>query len=144
VSEVCFQSSTLESKPQDCRCRGLCKFRRIHYGLAKNACSQCSKSRTGTHKVKFRLLFQLTRCTNRACCQFHPVKMFIKTTVPRDKRNQNSERFFRLMSSTKYLEVFGCLQIWVFNPKLGLSTAVKCNPVFRVCVNQLSIHIPDN
>jgi hypothetical protein len=33
-------------------CRDLCKFRRIHYGLAKNACSLCSKSRTDTHKVK--------------------------------------------------------------------------------------------
>jgi hypothetical protein len=42
-------------------------------------------------------------------------------------------------------EVFGCLQLWVFNPKLGLSTAVKCDPVFRVCVNDpLSIHIPDH
>jgi hypothetical protein len=37
------------SKPQDCGCRDLCKFRRIHYGLAKNACFQCSKSRTDTH-----------------------------------------------------------------------------------------------
>jgi hypothetical protein len=36
--------------------RDLCKLRRIHYGLAKNACSQCSKKRTDTHKVKCRLL----------------------------------------------------------------------------------------
>jgi hypothetical protein len=42
-------------------------------------------------------------------------------------------------------KMFGCLQLWVFNPKLGLSTAVKCDSVFRVCVNDpLSIHIPDN
>jgi hypothetical protein len=40
---------------------------------------------------------------------------------------------------------FGCLQLWVFNPKLGLFTAVKCDPVFRMCVNNpLSIHIPGN
>jgi hypothetical protein len=66
--------------------------------------------------------------------------MFIKTKMPRDKRKQNSDLFFRQIH-----EVFGCLQLWVFNPKLGLSTAVKCNPVFRVCVNDpLSIHISDN
>jgi hypothetical protein len=61
--------------------------------------------------------------SDAACCQSHPVEMFIKTTH----------------------EVFGCLQLWVFNPKLGLSTAVKCDSVFIVCVNDpLSIHIPDN
>jgi hypothetical protein len=96
------------SQPQDCGCQDLCKFRRTHYGLVKNACSQCSKSRTDTDKVKCLLLFQLARCTNRACCQSHPVEMFIKTTMPRDKSNQNSELFFRLM---RYLVVynFGCL-----------------------------------
>jgi hypothetical protein len=90
-----------------------------------------------THtKVKCRLLFLLARFTNRACCQFRPVKMFIKATMPLDKRNQNSELTH---------EVFGCLQLWVFNPKLELSTAVKCDPLFRVCVNDpLSIHILDN
>jgi hypothetical protein len=46
--------------------------------------------------------------------------MFINATMPRDKRNQNSELFFRQTQ-----EVFGCLQLWVFNPKLRLSTAVK-------------------
>jgi hypothetical protein len=65
--------------------------------------------------------------------------MFIKTTMPSDKRNQNSDLFFRQTD-----EVFGCLQLGVFNPKLGLFTAVKCDPVFRVCVNDpLSTHIPD-
>jgi hypothetical protein len=58
----------------------------------------------------------------------------------RDKRNKIPELFFR-----ETHVVFGCLQLWVFNPKLGLSTAVKCDPVFKVCVNDpLSIHIPDN
>jgi hypothetical protein len=38
------------------------------------------------HKVKCRLLFQLTRCTNTACCQSHPVEMFIKATIPCDSR----------------------------------------------------------
>jgi hypothetical protein len=42
--------------------------------------------------------------------------------MPRDKRNQNSEPFFRQTQ-----EVFGCLQLWVFNPKHRLSTAVKCD-----------------
>jgi hypothetical protein len=66
--------------------------------------------------------------------------MFIKATIPRDKRNQNAELFFR-----ETHEVFGYLQLWVFKPKLGLPTAGKCDPVFRMCVNgPLSIHIPDN
>jgi hypothetical protein len=67
--------------------------------------------------------------------------MFIKTTMSRDKRNQNSELFFGQTH-----EVFGCMQLWVFNPKFGLSnTAVKCNPVFRVYVNDpLSIFVLDN
>jgi hypothetical protein len=51
----------------------------------------------------------------------------VKATMPRDKRNQISELFFRQTH-----EVFGFLQLWVFNPKLGLSTAVKCDPMFRV------------
>jgi hypothetical protein len=58
--------------------------------------------------------------------------------MARDKRNnQNIELFLgRLM---RYL------QLCVFNPKLGLSTAVNCDPVFRVCVNDpLSINVPDN
>jgi hypothetical protein len=55
--------------------------------------------------------------------------MFIKITMPHDKSNQNSELFFRQTH-----EVFGCLQLWVFNTKLGLSTAIKCDPVFRVCL----------
>jgi hypothetical protein len=46
------------------------------------------------------------------------------TTMPRDKKNQNSGLFFRQTQ-----EVFGCLKLWVFNPKLGLSTAVKCDTV---------------
>jgi hypothetical protein len=80
---------------QDCGCRDLCKFLRVHNRLA---------------------------------------------TMPRDKRNQNSELFFGQTH-----EVFGCLHFLVFNPKLGLSAAVKCNPVFRMCVNDpLSIHIPNN
>jgi hypothetical protein len=42
-------------------------------------------------------------------------------------------------------EIFGCLQLWVFNPNLRLSIAVKCDTVFRVSVNDsLSIHILDN
>jgi hypothetical protein len=42
-------------------------------------------------------------------------------------------------------EVFVCLQPWVFNSKVGLSTAVECDPVLRVCVNDpLSIHILEN
>jgi hypothetical protein len=53
------------------------------------------------------------------------MKMFIEAKMPRDKRNQNSELFFRQTQ-----EVFGCLQLRVFNPKLRLSTAVKCDPVF--------------
>jgi hypothetical protein len=62
--------------------------------------------------------------------------MLSKTTMPRDKRNQNSELTY---------EVFGYFQLTVFNPKLGLSTAVKCDLVFRVRVNDpLSVHIPDN
>jgi hypothetical protein len=70
----------------------------------------------------------------------YPVELFIRATMPRDKRNQNSEVFF---GQTQV--VFGCLQLWVFSPKLGLSTAVKSDPVFRVCVNDPpSIHIPDN
>jgi hypothetical protein len=69
-----------------------------------------------------------------------PVKIFITATVPRDWRNQNSELFFGQTH-----ELFGCLQLQVFNPKLGLSTAVKCDTVFRVCVNDPpSIHISDN
>jgi hypothetical protein len=65
--------------------------------------------------------------------------MFIKTTTPHDKRNLNSELFLGTH------EVFGCLQLWGFNPKLGLSTAVNCDPVFIVCViDPHSIHIPDN
>jgi hypothetical protein len=125
----------MESKPQNCGSRDHCKFRRIHYELAKNACFQCSKSRTDTHKVKCRLLFQLA---TRACCQSHPVKMFINATMPRNMGNQNSELFLRH-------EVSGCLQLWVLNPKLGLSAAVKCDPVFRMCNNDpSSIHIPDN
>jgi hypothetical protein len=72
-----------------------------------------------THKVKCRLLFQLARCTNRACCQSHHVKMFIKAAMPRYKRNQNSELFFRQSP-----EVFGCLQLWVFNSKFGRSNGV--------------------
>jgi hypothetical protein len=113
----------LESEPQDCGCRGPCKFRRIHYGLAKNACSQCSKSRTDTHKIKCRLLFQDLQTGLAA-----------------------SPILWRYsLRQQKTHEVFGCLQLLVFNPKLGLSTAVKCNPVFRACVNDpLSIHIPDN
>jgi hypothetical protein len=64
----------------------------------------------------------------------------IKTTMPRDKRNQNSELFFRQTG-----EVFGCLELYVFYSKLGLSITVKCDPVFWVCVNySLAIHIPDN
>jgi hypothetical protein len=66
--------------------------------------------------------------------------MFIKAKMPRDKRNQNSEHFFRQIQ-----EVFGCLQLWVFNSKLRLSTAVKSDPVFRVCVNDPPfIQIPKN
>jgi hypothetical protein len=91
--------------------------------------------------VKCRLPYQLARCTNRACCQSHPVKMFIKATMPRDKRNRRILGCFLRQTH----KVFGCLHFWVFNLKLGLSTAVKCDPVFRVCVNDpLSIHIPDN
>jgi hypothetical protein len=66
--------------------------------------------------------------------------MFIKATMPRDKRNQKSELFFEQTQ-----EVFGYLQLWVFYSKLGLSTAVKYDPMFRVCViGPPSIHIPDN
>jgi hypothetical protein len=79
-------------------------------------------------------------------CWFENVKnsrlrrMFIKATMPRDKGNQNSALFLRQTQ-----EAFGCLQLWVFNPKPRLSTAVKCDPEFRVCVNDPpSIHIPDN
>jgi hypothetical protein len=56
--------------------------------------------------------------------------MLLKATMPGDKRNQNSDLFFRQTH-----EVFGCLQLWVFNPKLGLFAAVKGNPVFIVSVN---------
>jgi hypothetical protein len=81
-------------------------------------------------KVKYRLLF----------CQLEDAQMFIKATMTRDKGNKNSELLFRQTQ-----EVFGCLQLWVFNPKLRLSTAVKYHPVFRVCVNHPpSIYIPDN
>jgi hypothetical protein len=45
--------------------------------------------------------------------------MFIKAAMPRDKRNQNSELFFRQSP-----EVFGCLQLWVFNSKFGRSNGV--------------------
>jgi hypothetical protein len=93
-------------------------------GLPKMACSLCSKCRIDTHKVKCHLPFQLARCTNRACCQSHPVE--IEATRPRAKRNQNSELFFRSH------EVFGCLQLCVFNPSLELSTAVKCNPALFI------------
>jgi hypothetical protein len=51
-------------------------------------------------------------------------KKKIKRTF--DKINQNCELFFR-----KTQEVFGCLQLWVFNSKLRLSTsAVKCDLVY--------------
>jgi hypothetical protein len=36
----------------------------------------------------------------------HSVEMYIKATMPPDKRNQNSELFFRQTQ-----EVFGCLQL---------------------------------
>jgi hypothetical protein len=48
--------------------------------------------------------------------------------MPRDKRNQNSEPIFG-----QNHVVFGCLQFWVFNPQLELSTAVKCTPVLIMC-----------
>jgi hypothetical protein len=73
--------------------------------------------------------------TNRACCQSQPVEMFIEATMPRNKRNQNFELFFR-----QTLEVFGCLQLWVFNPNLRLSTAV--DPAAIQCLECASmIHI---
>jgi hypothetical protein len=90
-----------------------------------------NEARVGqTHKVKCRPLFQLTRCTNRAYGRSHPVEMFIKAAMPRDKKNQNSELLFRQTH-----EIPGCFQFWVFNPKIRLSTAIKCDPVFRMCVN---------
>jgi hypothetical protein len=63
-------------------------------------------------------------CTNRACCQSHPVKMFIKATMPRDKRNQVLICFLgRLM---KYLVVcnFGCLIQSLYC--LQLLNAIQC------------------
>jgi hypothetical protein len=60
------------------------------------------------------------------------VEIFIKAAIHRDKRNQNSELFFRQTH-----EISGCFQFLVFNSKLGLSTAIKCNSVFRMCVNDL-------
>jgi hypothetical protein len=45
----------------------------------------------------------------------------LKAVMPRDKRNQNSELFFEQTH-----EISGCLQFWVFNPKLLLSTAIQC------------------
>jgi hypothetical protein len=47
-----------------------------------------------------------------------------------DKRNQNSKLFFKQTH-----EISGCFQFGVFNPKLELSTAIKCDPVFRMRVN---------
>jgi hypothetical protein len=97
-----------------------------------------NEARVGqTHKVKCRLFFQLARCTNRAYGQSHPVEMFIKAAIPRDKRNQNAELLFRQTH-----EIPGCFQCWVFNPKIRLSTAIKCDPVFRM--THLLIHISDN
>jgi hypothetical protein len=43
--------------------------------------------------------------------------MFIKAAMPRDKINQNSELLFRQTQT------------------LGLSTAIKCDLLFRICVN---------
>jgi hypothetical protein len=63
-------------------------------------------ARVGLGVSECRLLFQLTRCTKKACCQSHPVEMFIKTTMPRDKKNQNFELFFKQSH-----EEFGCLQL---------------------------------
>jgi hypothetical protein len=79
--------------------------------------------------------------TGLVASQSHPVEIFIKATMARDKRNQTSELFFIRQTQ----KVFGCLQLWVFNSKLRLSTTVKWDPVFIVCVNDPpSIHIPDN
>jgi hypothetical protein len=65
-------------------------------------------------KVKYRLLF----------CQLEDAQMFIKATMTRDKGNKNSELLFRQTQ-----EVFGCLQLWVFNPKLDclqLLSTIQC------------------
>jgi hypothetical protein len=50
--------------------------------------------------------------------------------MSRDKRNKGSELFFRQTH-----EICGCFQFLVFNIKLGLSKTIKCDPVFRMCVN---------
>jgi hypothetical protein len=47
--------------------------------------------------------------------------------MPRDKRHQNSELFFR---QTQDQEAFGCLQLWAFDPKLRLSTKVTSTIFF--------------
>jgi hypothetical protein len=69
--------------------------------------------------------------------------MFIKATMPSDKKNQNSELFFRQTH-----EIFGCLQLWVLNPIslmdcLQLLSVIQC--LEWVIVNEpLSIHILEN
>jgi hypothetical protein len=46
--------------------------------------------------------------------------------------------FFNVMTTIVLVQC--CFQCLVFNSKLGLSTAIKCNSVFRMCVNDLFLY----
>jgi hypothetical protein len=129
VSKVCLYAAALEGKPQDCGCQDLCKFQRIHYGLAKNACSQCSKSRTDTHKVKCRFLFQLARFTNRACCQSHPVyRCLLRQQCPVIRKTRRETRLTKyLLVCLEQLSAIQCLECALMTHLLFISRSIEAD-----------------